>query len=321
MTMTDEQVREALAPLRAERPSDADVEAVIAAATAARARQPVRRRRLVHAAGVAVATASVAVALAVLPGTPGPEGGSGTGASILLAAAAVAADQPEPAGAGRYRYVEWLQRFSYPDRATPPTVGAVSFEQRAETWVDENYEGRWVRHQGRVLSGDPAAVEGTPFYEPSDEPYVHLGPRTPLAELPTEPEALRRVLVAEYRNKTNWAPGLPTATQTHYDMIRKVVYLLGHATEPTLRAALFELLALTPGVEPAPDAKDPRGRTGEAVAIPTRLDGGGGTITVIFDTETSELLSWSEVGTGGGTPDQSHTILNVGQVATTGDRP
>jgi hypothetical protein len=44
-------------------------------------------------------------------------------------------------------------------------------------------------------------------------------------------------------------------------------------------------------------------------------------ITAVFDPDTSEPLSWSEVGTGGGMPDQSHTILNAGQVAAIGDLP
>jgi hypothetical protein len=316
--MTDEQLREALAPLGAEEPSEAEVAAVVAAAGSAPARRPTRRRRLWRAAaGVAVATACAAVALAV----QGPTSRPGSAPSMLLAAAAVAAEQPQAAGAGAYRYVEWLDRFSIPDGETPPTIGAVSTEQRVETWVDEHYKGRRVQHQGRVLSGDPKAVQGTPFYGPSDAPYVLLGPRTRLDGLPTEPTALRDVLVTEYRTRTNWAPGLPTEAQTHYDMVRKVLYLLGQASDPKLRATLFELLAITPGVERADGAEDPLGRSGRAVRIPTRPDGGGGTFTVVFDPETSELLSWSEVGTGGGTPDQSHTILHAGQVAAVGDRP
>jgi len=46
-----------------------------------------------------------------------------------------------------------------------------------------------------------------------------------------------------------------------------------------------------------------------------------GTFTVIFDPDSSELLSWSLTGVGGGTPDQVHTYLRSGHVRNLGDRP
>jgi hypothetical protein len=313
MTLSDEQLREALAPLRAERPSEAEVLAVVAAASSVRPRKSLLRRRLWRGAvAVAAATACAAVALSVLPGSPqGPASRPGSAPSILRATAAVAAEQPEPAP-GRYRYVDWLDRWTQLN-------GAVTYEQRVETWVDENYEGHRIQHEGRVSSDDPV-VDGRILYERSEGPYLPDGPRTRLAELPTAPEALRDALVDEYKS-ANRRPGRPGENQAHYDLVRKVVHLLGLASEPKLRAALFELMALTPGVEPAPGAIDPRGRGGRAVRIPTRPDGSGGRITVIFDPHNGELLSWSEAGTGGGTPDQSHTILGAGQVAAIGDRP
>jgi hypothetical protein len=104
-------------------------------------------------------------------------------------------------------------------------------------------------------------------------------------------------------------------------LVHRVVYPLGQASDPRLRTAPFELSALTPGVERAPGAIDPRARSSRALGIPTHADGSGGRITTVFDPDTSEPLSWSEVGTGAGMPDQSHTILNAGQVAAIGDLP
>ncbi len=176
----------------------------------------------------------------------------------------------------------------------------------------------------------PAECEYYHLLAPSDGPWGYggegeaVGPiagDVDVAELPTEARGLRRVLLHAYRS-ANWAPGHPTPEQERYDLVKEVLLMLQSAnTTPDLRAALWGILALTPGVEAAPAASDPLGRSGEAVAIPVRPNGGGGVIMVIFDPRTSELLFWSERGTGDGTPEQSHTILRAGHVGTTTERP
>jgi hypothetical protein len=55
------------------------------------------------------------------------------------------------------------------------------------------------------------------------------------------------------------------------------------------------------------------------VQIPTRRK--DGVFTVMFDPENSEMLFWSESGTGGGVPDQSHTVVRGAQVEEIGERP
>jgi hypothetical protein len=317
----------------------------------AKRRPRLPRRRLTGA--LVAATALVAAALASLPGDSSREGPEpGSAAAILQAAAAVAADQPKPPPLTGYRYTEWIQHWKWEPivhegKEVRPTQ---EVEQRVETWVDRDWNGRRVAHQGRVIQGDERTKRNY-FVRAGEGRYEYGdGPRPPLEELPTDPQALRELLIAAHKDmrwqartrvpcpgtdideldessrkcfgRPRWAPGRPTPDQTHYEVTRRVLSLLGDSnTTPELRAALFGVLALTPGVRPAPDAKDALGRTGDAVAVPTRLDGGGGVITVIFDRDTSQMLFWSEHGTGGGTPDQDHTIVHAGRVANVGDRP
>jgi hypothetical protein len=238
---------------------------------------------------------------------------------MLRAAAAVAADQPAPPAFSGYRYTEVLEhwRWESPGGKPPEEV-----EQRVENWVDRDWKGHTVAHQGRAISGDPVG-----FFIDADErafvygdgPLLHLD----ISALPTEPRALLRALVANNRSQ-NWAPGRPTPEQARYDVTRSVLLLLGTANPPpSLRAGLWGVLALTPGLQAAPDARDPLGRAGEAVTF--RLRAGERSseeaFTVIFDPKTSELLSWSVAATGLGTPDQTHTFVRAAHVRKIGDRP
>ena len=83
------------------------------------------------------------------------------------------------------------------------------------------------------------------------------------------------------------------------------------------------MLALTPGLQTAPDARDPLGREGDAVAFALRPGERAKPerFTVIFDPETSELLSWSLDADGWGTPDQTQTFKRAAHVRRIGDRP
>ncbi|WP_028061908.1 hypothetical protein [Solirubrobacter soli] len=279
-------LHERLAPLREETPTDADVAAVFAAVPRTRP-----RRRL--ALGLVTATAAVAVAIAALPANDPDDP-----VALLNAAAATAADEP-PAFTG-YRYTKIDERFG--DR-----------RQHVENWVDRSWQGRAIT-DGRERE-----------FMYGDGPLLDLD----IAALPTEPKALLAALEANER-ALNWAPGLPTPDQVRYDVTRSILLLLGTAnTTPHLRAGLWGALALLPGLK-ASDAKDPLGREGEAVTLPAPPNlpvpaGVGsprtGTFTVIFDPDSSELLSWSQLGSGGGIPDQVHTFVRAGHVRNLGDRP
>jgi hypothetical protein len=280
-----------------------------------------RRRRLRVAVALGAATAVIAAALASLPSRDDPE----SAASILRSAAAVAADQPEPPPFAGYRYTESIwhvkqPRIEYrgerpkgvPDNVTwpPPPVPAHEYEQRVESWVDRDWNGRQIRHAGRLISGD---LSGLGFeLDKTSEDSGHLwgdkpGPK--VAELPTDPAELREKLIADFKSSGDWAPEV--LEHIDYEITHQVVSLLAEAnTTPELRAALFGVLALTPGVQSAPDAKDPRDRPGRGVTVPGR----DGTTTVIIDPDTSQLLYLSEGR-------NERTILRSAHVAHIGDRP
>jgi hypothetical protein len=300
-------LQEQLAPLREDTPTDAEIAAVFAAARPRTRRRP----RLRVAAGLAVATAATAVAIAALPAKD-----SSDPIALLRAAAATAADEP-PAFSG-YRYTEVLDRWR----------GKNDIEQRVENWVDRAWQGKTIAHPGKIISGKPDGFfsEGRENdFAYGDGPLLHLD----IAALPTDPKALLAALEDNERGQ-NWAPGLPTDDQVRFDVTYSILLLLGTASStPELRAGLWGALALLPGLKPS-DAKDPNGRDGEAVTLPAPSRrpipwGTGhadvGTFTVIFDPGSSELLSWSLTGAGGGTPDQSHTFVRAGHVRNVGDRP
>jgi hypothetical protein len=302
--MTD--LREALAPLRGELPTDAEISAALRAATA-----PRRRRRWRLAAGLAAATAVAGVLFAALPGT-GTSPLPATATGLLRAAAASAAEaQPEPFSG--YRYTEVREHWHWPALGDRPVE---EVEQTVENWVDRRWKGRSISQQGRVIQGDAKTRESY-FVTAHDGPYVYGdGPLADLdiAALPTEPRALRDALVARYK-AVNWAPGLPTPQQVHYDIVRQILTLLGTAnTTPELRSGLWGALALADGVRKADDVGG-----ASAVRIPTGY--AEGNFTVVFNVDTSEMLSWSEVGSGTGTPDQTHTFVRAAHVSSIGDRP
>jgi hypothetical protein len=242
---------------------------------------------------------------------------------MLRAAAAVAADQPSPAFTG-YRYTEILERLRYHGMPGGPRAS----ERRVEHWVDRSWNGRSVRHRGRTLEGRPDGF----MIEAEDRPYAYGdGPLRDIdiSALPTEPRPLLQALEANFLR--DFDPGYePSDPIVDYHVTRSVLLLLSTAnTTPSLRAALWGVLALMPGLRAAPDVRDPLGRDGEAVtlpgeALPVRVGEPSehvGRITVIFDPQRSELLAWSIVADGESSPDMSQIFLRAAHVRQIGDRP
>ena len=236
-------VQERLAPLREDTPTDAEIAAVFAAARRHPRRRP--RRRLAFA--LVAATALAAIAVAALPAAKQPT----DAVSLLRAAAAAAADAP-PAFTG-FRYTEVIEHWRW-EGARPEEV-----EQRVENWVDRDWKGRRIAHQGKVFSGR----EDNYFAQPHDDPFEYGdGPlaNIEIEKLPTDAKALLAALDANERGQ-NWAPGLPTPDQARYDITYSVLLLLGTAnTTPELRSALWGVLALMPGLRSEPGVRDPVGR-------------------------------------------------------------
>jgi hypothetical protein len=329
MTVTDDQLRDALAPLRAAEPTEIDVAAVLAAASAA----PRPRWRLVAAA--ATVTAVAGMALAALPGG-GRHGLQQplTATGLLRAAAAVAADQPEPPAWAGYRYVKarnlWASR---PFRVRSGKLSSgdpYTVEQTEETWVDRHWNGRRLASAGRLVSGRAPAsdvfLRPHDISAPGDMPNLYGdGPlaEVPLDTLPTEPRSLYDLLVAAYkdlrwaRGGGTWAPGHPSEPQAHYDVLRSLLVLLTEANAtPAQRAALIGVLGEYDGVRPLPAVRDHENREGRGVEIPVEnIDGHpAAPVRVIFAPGTSELLEWSQGG-------EVHTFERFGHVDAIGDRP
>jgi hypothetical protein len=334
LTHDDRDLERALASLREARPQ-LDARALVARASTRRRRS----RRLV--AAVAAATAAVALGLAALPGrdaTDEPE----TAEGLLRAAAAVAAGQPEPPAWAGFRYVKELERWTLqrttepkPDRPPERTGKPWTIEKTVELWVDRRWRGRQVAGEGRVVAGKPASRS---LMQPYDGPFQYGdGPlaNVPLAELPTDPGRLHELLVASYKDLRwappgRWAKGHPTATQTHYDVLRHVLLLLSFANVTAdQRAALIGVLGRYDEARPLPAVRDRLGRAGRGVEIPVtrRFDAAlgewDGVIRVIFSPDTGELLEWSESPAPATAlrPGEAHTFVRTGHVAAIADRP
>jgi hypothetical protein len=319
MPMTDQELRDALAPLGEYEPSAAELAAVLADAEARDswyARRRRRRRRLLVCFAAAIGVA--AVLLTTLPSSPPERRGiqATSPVDLLRTAAAVAADQPQPPAFTGYRYSEVIEHWRWEPAGRRGR--ALEVEQRVEYWIDRRWNGRKIAHRGRVIEGGPAPSD--PFVRPSDGPF-HYGdaPRAYPARMPTEPEALRAALVRSLHTE-DWLPDPRNEEFKDYHVIRRALSMLTIAnTTPELRAGLWGLLALMPGVRAAPDARDPLGRPGEAVQIESPLM--DQVFTVMFDPQTAELRFWDLHGSGVGDPNQTHTVVRAAHVAKAGERP
>lgn len=111
-----------------------------------------------------------------------------------------------------------------------------------------------------------------------------------LAQLPTEPEALRRAV--ENRRGSGSDPS-PASSQRGGATVERILEILAEPMAgPALRAAAFGALAEIPGIGLERDVTDVAGRRGDAIAW-TR-EGGFGR-RYIFDPRTARVLSQAEV--------------------------
>jgi hypothetical protein len=210
-------------------------------------------RRGHRVAALVTAMVAVGVAITALPGaeptpharTPLLHRAVAAPAVLLRAAAAAAADQPPPPAFAGYRYTEVRERWRWADFAGR---GPEEVEQTVENWVDRRWAGRVVSQRGSVIVGGPKAPEN-PFVRAGERDYSYGdGPLADLdvATLPTDARTLREFLLARFEGG-RWAPG-----EAEFGVPYSVTLLLGTAnTTPEQRAALWGVLALTPGLRPA----------------------------------------------------------------------
>jgi hypothetical protein len=286
-----------LAALKPQEPTDAELAHLLRTADRR------TRRRRTRVAGVAVlATAAATFTLAALPSQQVPT----TVAAILSSAATTAAEQDAaPAWTG-YRYLKSIDRRD--------TAGS-TIERTEQEWIDSTWQGRLLSTAKLVSGTVPEAqvAEGQlaprDISTPGDMPNLYGDgalARVPLRDLPTDPDALGKLLVEAHADG-RWTPGGgwdPAAGSLHYEVLRDVLLLLSKANvTPDQRAALIGVLGNYRGATPLPETTDRRGRSGPGVEIAG--------VRIIFDPETSELLEWSQGG-------ETHTFLAAGQVARIG---
>ena len=113
-----------------------------------------------------------------------------------------------------------------------------------------------------------------------------------LAELPTEPEALRLSIENRHGGSSPVDPS-PADSPRGGGTVETLLEILAEPLAgPALRAAAFRALAEIPGIGFERDVADLAGRTGDAISWSR---GGGFGRRFIFDPRTSRILSEAEV--------------------------
>jgi hypothetical protein len=233
--------------------------ASIATGVAARQRHRERRRRLasVAAAGAALGTAAGVIAVAPGHSSPPPAGPAGPSAAgrtqpkIILTAEQRALYQLSSVAAGQSQ-----QHARYAVMSTEGTG-------LKDTSVIDSLTGdMWSYQQG--TDGNPSGKGYSRDYSPTAAQF---------AAMPTSLAGLRAALITRWKNQTG-APakpvkktGRPTpvplpVTESDNDMVfQEATYLLWNPlVSPTLRSALYRLLATVPGVHVSTSARDALGR-------------------------------------------------------------
>jgi hypothetical protein len=230
--------------------------ASIATGVAARQRHRERRRRLasVAAAGAALGTAAGVIAVAPGHSSPppaGPSAAGGTQPKIILTADQRALYQLSSVAAGQSQ-----QHARYAVMSTEGTG-------LKDTSVIDSLTGdMWSYQKG--TDGNPSGKGYSRDYSPTAAQF---------AAMPASLAGLRAALITRWKDQTG-AParpvkktGRPTPVplpvlESDNDMVfQEATYLLWNPlVGPTLRSALYKLLATVPGVHVSTSAKDAIGR-------------------------------------------------------------
>ena len=338
-------MRERLQALRELEP-DAEAVAAVRRAAADPGRGPSRPSRRSRRAGALVLAGAACAAIAVAAALPGRT------ASPLEAAAAAAAGQAGPDDFAGYRYVDVSEyrRSSWmvPEEDCEPVPAGsgqepdprclrgpratFTSEGRVELWIDARWDGVRRDHGSRVVDaqGDPdlaAELErdggrpaSTIAYEYGDGPFAEV----PLAELPTDPDALLRVLSAAFDdgrwsgNPSHGAGGTDTRDEgtRRHELAVMVAHLLAEANAtPELRAAGFGVLARLEGVRDLGEVRDRHGRSGHAVELRSTVRHGEAPqparVRVVFDEDSGDVLAWSQ---GVGDQETEHVLAHTEHV-------
>jgi hypothetical protein len=258
---------------------------------------------LAGAAGIAAC-----VALAVTALLPGSGSGSRisqarvhpdrTAASVLhraaLAALRLPARTPQP---DQFVYVEW--------------ANGVRTRQLYQAWLSVDGTRNGLIRSGGRSSVDPGCHHG---HQVGQHGYSCVPAPAFLPGMPATPRGVLRYLEKTYGLRLGTGKKSLDRLGTTIDGLLSFTYLL-----PWQRAALYELLAQTPGFTVVPHAADVIGRQGIGVswALPR-----GGDIVIIFDRRTYAELGLTAKGPG---KDRHHefgrALLKIAIVSKTGQLP
>jgi hypothetical protein len=228
--------------------------ASIATEVAARQRRRDRRRLVVSVAATGAAVGTAAAVIAVVPGhsSPAPSASSGgTQPAIRLTADQRALSQlssaaaRQPAGQGRY--------------AVMSTEGT---DLKDTSVIDSRTGNMWSYQEG--TDGSPSGKGYSAHYSPTAAQF---------AAMPTGVAALRTALVTRWKEATEPAatpvkkngnphPVPRPVPESDNDMVfQEATYLLWNPlVGPSLRSALYQVLATVPGVRVDSSARDSIGR-------------------------------------------------------------
>jgi len=346
-TITDDELRDRLAPLAEHEPSAAAVAALRERAGRVGVRP--RRRRAPRVAALGLAAAAGIAAVLLGPADPEPARPPAPTADVLLAAAAVADAQPSPAVAvAPLRYVR-LERTVTFERRLGDRVAVRTHENSVEAWVGSRWRGREMGTAERVsLTGDHEL--GRPWrglvgvgplggeaydraFAYGDGPLARLDP----TKLPQERDALARVLDEGMRND-RWGPyaesrgrpsDIPEDAQRAHNAYRTILLLVYARLTGTQRAALLDVLAANSAARNLGTVKDGAGREGRGVLLDFPIKNPGGETwseshRLIFDPATAEVLEWTMEplgGAGPAAPRRNELVLETGWAQKVGERP
>lgn len=263
-------------------------------------RQPVGRRvSRRHLLSALTLAAAIAAAIVILRSGGALAPPPATAASVLRASAD-ALDRlggSRSLGPGEFLYTRTVQWWRYADYGPHPYVVRSIQEQ----WLARDGHGR-SRYDVVGLSGDganrslPLARSSDARLSRSSRPFIISTLPSPgillsyaqLRSLPTNPTGLNAALnrLAGRYHVNKLFPQRDLNAAIRWGMLR------GLAETPTsapLRAALYRVLAATPGVRLLGRTRDSVGRYGMAVAI----DVDGARLAMILDPQTGELLQTS----------------------------
>jgi hypothetical protein len=262
-------------PLAAE--AVALLEQILATEPAREGRDPATRRRVLVGVGTVAAAAVAVVASGVLPSGSGPAGPSPAAAAVLRQAAAGAGNAP-PLAPGSYvltrstahelQIVSCLLPAECDKGRLRPgaTAHAYSLDRVVQTWVDGQGAGRY-----RSVTGAPQiSAELVDYFKQAQQPVpttppvldeaINAAPGVYAGDprgWPTEPKALAAAIVQRYEGGGSDA----------YATCDFATQLLQTTTDPALRAALYTVLAATPGITTAGVQQDRDGRSGQSFSI------------------------------------------------------